>query len=99
MRNICLLCSPSILGFTVFLFSFPLDRHLPFHLSWTVFDAFFVFFLVAPMFTLIAFVLTIRRAFASLVSSKSKVIAWAILALTIAINVFTVIGILAAAYY
>ena len=99
MRRICASCSPSILGFVAFLFSFPLGRPLPILSSWTLFDLFFMFFLFVPAFTIGALVLTIMYTRNPSASTRSKLLAWIVLTLTVAINAFTVMGVLAAAYY
>ncbi len=55
-------CLPCLLGLVVFLFSFPIDRRIPFWPHLTIVEIFFMWFLfVTPITTVIAFVVLMKR--------------------------------------
>jgi Mn2+/Fe2+ NRAMP family transporter len=98
MKRVVWLCSPTVLGFVVFLFSFPLDRPLPFS-RLSVFDALFLWSFVAPMFTIAAMIAASRRRFRESTPVRTKIGAWTIIIFAVCLNVFLITGFLAAAYY
>lgn len=92
-------CVPALGGFVTFLFSFPIDRQIPFwpHLS---FDEMFTLWslLVAPTATTIAMAALIRRRRSAHIAILAKALAWAAIAASVLVNAFILVGVWAASY-
>lgn len=97
VKPILWLCSPTLFGFVIFLFSFPLNRPLPFT-RLTIFDALFLWSWVAPLFTIAAIVMMFRQPFRQWTSMRWRVGAWLGVALVACLNLLLVAGFMAAAY-
>jgi hypothetical protein len=86
-------CSATLLPFVLFFSSFPLDRLLPFWPYWnfvTIYSVWFVF--VAPVTTLIALILFLKRKRRDMVLS-TKWLIWITLIVTVLVNAFMVLGV------
>ena len=85
-------CSlPCLLAFVSFLFSFPIDRPIPFWPHWEIAEIFAAWFVtVAPVSTLIAIVVLIKRGRGS--ARPPRVIASLTIAVSILANAVVVLG-------
>jgi hypothetical protein len=88
---IVLWSAPSLLGFALFLVSFPIDRVNPFwpHLS---FAEIFVYWfgLITPVTTVIGIVILVKRGRS--LATFPKVMAWLTIALSLLANLFVLLG-------
>lgn len=87
-----------ISGFNCVSFSFPLDRRLPFS-QFTRFDALFLWAFIALLFTIAAFIVLARRPERREIPLLLKMATWLGVVLVAFINLFLIVGFLAAAYY
>ena len=79
-------CLPALLGFVLFLFSFPIDRHVPLtHL--TLVDAYALWFVfIAPATTIIAIVTFMRRRRTARMTPWVKSLTWIVIAVSLLVN-------------
>ena len=87
-------CLPSLLVFVLFLFSFPIDRSIPFWPHWdlvTIYSIWFVF--VAPVATVIAFVLFMKRRRQGQVVSFTRLLVWIALTLSVVVDLFMLLAV------
>jgi len=93
------LCLPALGGFVLFLFSFPIDRQIPFWPRLNVAEVFALWFVfVAPITTVIATVALIRRRRSAHIATFTRVLAWTAIALSVLVNVLMLLGMWAATY-
>jgi hypothetical protein len=86
-------CLPSLLGFLAFLFSFPIDRQIPFWPHQSIAEIFVQWFgLITPVTTLIAIITLIKRRRAVGMTLWVKLLAWTVIALCLIINAFVILG-------
>ena len=89
-----------MLGFVVFLFSFPIYRPFPFWPHWSIAEVFFLWFmLVAPIAIAISIVIFLKRRRAGRIAPLTKVLVWATLTVSLLVNGFMLLGLWAAFYY
>jgi len=89
--SVLLWCAPSLLGFALFLVSFPIDRIVPFwpHLSIAeIFLYWFVF--IAPITTVIGIVILMKRRRG--LATFPKVAAWLAITISVLANLFVLLG-------
>jgi len=92
-------CSPSLLGFVAFLVSFPIYRSIPFWPHLNVAEAYTLWFLfVAPVTTLIAIVVLVKRERLGHIAAFAKLLVWAAIILSLLVNVFVLLGMWASTY-
>ena len=90
--SLCL-CLPSILGFLAFLFSFPIDRQIPFWPHATIAVVFVQWFLfITPVTTAIAIITLIKRRRAREMTIWVKLFSWAAVAVSLVMNAIVVLG-------
>jgi len=92
-------CLPSLLGFVAFLFSFPIDRQIPFwpHLNLAeIFTLWFLF--ITPIATVIAIVLLIKRNRIGRTTRLIKLLLWAAIAASLLVNAFVLLGMWASTF-
>lgn len=98
VRPVILLCLPSLLGFLLFLFSFPIDRVL----GWTrvnVAEIFLFWFLaIAPIGIVIASLKLIRARRCKSFSARLTILAWTVITISVLANVFMLLGMWASTY-
>jgi hypothetical protein len=93
-------CLPCLLGAVLFLFSFPIDRSIPFWPHMMIVEIFFLWFLfVTPPATVIALVVFMKRKRSDAIPTFTKSLIWTTLALSILVNAFMLIGLWAAIYF
>jgi Mn2+/Fe2+ NRAMP family transporter len=97
LKRVVWLCSPTVLGFFIFLFAFPLDRPLPFS-KFTRFDALFLWSFIAPIFTIAAIVAASRRRFRESTLVRTRIGAGIVIVFAAGLNVLLIVGFVAAAY-
>lgn len=89
-------CLPSLLGFVLFLFSFPIDRTIPFWPQLNLAELYFFWFLfVTPVTTVVAFVRFIKRKRTSRIALLHSVLAWTMLIASVLANLFMLVGLAA----
>jgi hypothetical protein len=82
---------PSLLAFALFLLSFPIDRPIPFWPRWEIAEVFAAWFVtVAPLSTLVATLLLIKRRRGS--ATPPRVTAWLAVVIGILANAFVLLG-------
>jgi hypothetical protein len=92
-------CLPALGGFVMFLLSFPIDRHIPFWPRLSFAEILTLWFLfVAPIATIIAVVALIRRRRSAHIATFTRVLAWTIIAVSVLVNAFVLVGMWAATY-
>ena len=91
LRPILLWCSPSLLGFPVFLVSFPIDRVIPFWPHLTVAEIFLYWFgLITPIATVIGIVVLLKRRRG--LATFPKAMAWLTITISVLANLFVLLG-------
>lgn len=86
-----LLCLPCLVAFTLFVFSFPLDRKIPFwphHLA-ELYSLWFLF--VTPISILVALIVLVRRRVGG-----SSILAWVLVIASVVVNAFVLLDLYAA---
>jgi hypothetical protein len=82
------LCVPCLLGFALFICSFPIDRKISFWPRLSLAELYIRWFLfVAPISTLIALIVLIRRRV-----EKVKILAWVLVIASIVVNLLVLLG-------
>lgn len=90
-------CFPCMLAFVLFLFSFPIDRAIPFWPRWSIAETFYFWFIFpAPIASVIAFVVFLRRRH---IASFTRKLIWMTLSISLLVNGFMLIAIWAAFYF
>jgi hypothetical protein len=90
-------CFPSLFGFLGFLFSFPIDRSLPFWPNRNLGEIFTLWFLfITPVATLIAIVTLIRNKKG--LRRSVRWFYWTMIALSVIVNAFVLVGMWASTY-
>jgi hypothetical protein len=92
-------CLPSLLGFVAFLFSFPIDRQIPFrpHLSLAEILALWFLF-ITPVTTVIAIVMLVKRNRIRRIPPFTKLLLWAAIAASLLVNAFVLLGMWASTF-
>jgi hypothetical protein len=86
-------CLPSLLGFVAFLFSFPIDRQIPFWPHQSIAEIFVQWFLfVTPVTTAIAIITLIKRRRAIEMTLGIKLLSWTAVAVSLATNAIVLLG-------
>jgi hypothetical protein len=85
LKRVVWLCSPTVLGFFIFLFAFPLD-------------ALFLWSFIAPIFTIAAIVAASRRRFRESTLVRTRIGAGIVIVFAAGLNVLLIVGFVAAAY-
>jgi hypothetical protein len=86
-------CLPALCGFLAFLFSFPIYRQIPFWPHMDIAEIFAMWFvLVTPVTTLIAIITVIKRRRAGDMTTRVRLLTWAVIALCLVINAFVLLG-------
>jgi hypothetical protein len=84
-------CLPSLLGFALFLLSFPIDRRLAFWPHLDIAEIFALWFLfVTPVTTVIAIVILVKRR--RRIARFPKVMAWLTIIVSVLANLFVLLG-------
>ncbi len=92
-------CLPSLVGFVLFLFSFPIDRIIPFWPHWSIAEIFFAWFIfVVPITVVIAFVVFVKRKRAANIALLTRSLVWVTLAVSLLVNLFMLLGAWASTY-
>lgn len=87
------LCCSSLVGFVLFLISFPIYRRIPFWPHLSIAELFLLWFLfVAPVTTAIAFVVFIRRKRFGSIVPVTKWLAWTAITLSVLADLFMLLG-------
>ena len=98
VRPIILWCVPSLLGFLLFLFSFPIDHIL----GWpqvNVAEVFFFWFLtIAPIGVVAASLKLIRARRRGIFTAPVSALAWTLVTVSASANVFMLLGMWASTY-
>lgn len=83
-----------------FLFSFPIDRSIPFWPHWTIAEISFLWFIfVAPVATAIAFVVFLKRRRLARIALFRRTLVWTTLTVSLLVNGFMLLALWAAFYY
>ncbi|HLW86385.1 MAG TPA: hypothetical protein VKR60_14295 [Candidatus Sulfotelmatobacter sp.] len=91
LRPVLLWCSPSLLGFALFLVSFPIYRVIPFWPRLSLAEIFLYWFVfITPVTTLIGTVILIKRR--RRVATLPKVMAWFTITVSVLANLFVILG-------
>ena len=89
-------CAPALLGFALFLVSFPIDRQLPIWPPLSVAEFFMLwFFFVTPVTTVTAIVTLVRRRRRGRIPRLTYFLLWTAVAACLAVNAFMVLGLIA----
>jgi len=92
-------CLPSLLGFALFLLSFPIDRQIPFWPHLSLAEIFTLwFFFITPVTTVIAIVVLIKRGRLGRIALFGRVLAWLVITFSVLANVFILVGMWASTY-
>jgi hypothetical protein len=92
-------CLPSLLGFTAFLFSFPIYRQIPFWPHLSLADIFTLWFLfITPITTAIAIVMLIKRGRSGRIAVSLRTLAWLVITFSVLANILILLGMWAATY-
>jgi hypothetical protein len=99
-KLILLLCSPTLPGLVLFIFSFPLDRHIPLTTSWTYVDVFSIWWvLVAHLFTIGAIVLFLSKKYRRKQTSFGIFVGAMAIAVTVILNLLLAVAMWGAVYF
>ena len=99
-RSVLFLCSPTLVGLIVFIFSFPLRRHLPLSSNWTYSDVFFIWcVLIAPLSTIGAIALFFSREYRHRQNLFGKIFGVLLLVATVVVNAYLAYAMWAAVYF
>jgi hypothetical protein len=92
-------CSPSLLGFVLFLFSFPIDRQISIWPHWPIAAIFFLWFIfVTPITTVVAFVVFVKRKRRDHLAQSTRFLLWGALTMTVLLDTFMLLGAWASTY-
>jgi hypothetical protein len=92
-------CLPSLLGFALFLLSFPIDRQIRFWPFLSLADIFALWFLlITPVTTVIAIVMLIKRGRSGRIAVFIRVLAWLMITFSVLANVLILLGMWASTY-
>jgi hypothetical protein len=92
-------CLPALLGFVLFLVSFPIDRRIPFWPHLNLAELFTLWFLfITPGATVIAIVTLVKRRRQRRIPPLAKFLLWTTIMLSLAVNVLVLFGMVAATY-
>jgi hypothetical protein len=92
-------CVPSLLGFALFLLSFPIDRQIPFWPHLSLADIFTLwFFLITPVTTVIAIIMLIKRGRSGRIALFTRALAWLAITFSVLANVLILLGMWASTY-
>src|SRR5882762_3352610 len=98
VRRVIMWCLPSLIGFPLFLLSFPIDRAI----GWrqvNVAEVFlFWFLLIAPVGIIIASVNLIRARKRGVFATPVAVLAWTVITISVLANLFMLLGLWASTY-
>jgi hypothetical protein len=92
-------CSPSLLGFVAFLFSFPIDRSIPIWPHLNIAEIFTLWFLsIAPATTVIAIVVFVKHKTTNPISPSANLLVWAAIIISLLVNTLVLLGMWASTY-
>jgi len=92
-------CLPSLLGFALFLLSFPIDRQIPFWPHLSLADIFTLWFLfIMPITTVIAIAMLIKRGRAGRIAVFLRILAWLVITFSVLANMLILVGMWASTY-
>ena len=92
-------CLPSLLGFTLFLLSFPIYRQITFWPHLSLADIFTLWFLfITPITTVIAIVMLIKRGRSGRIAIFIRMLAWLTITFSVLANVLILVGMWASTY-
>ena len=86
-------CLPCLLALVLFLFSFPIDRKIPFWPNLNLAELYSLWFLfVTPISTLVAFIVLLRRRW----MGGTSILAWFLVIASVVVNALVLLGLYAA---
>jgi hypothetical protein len=92
-------CLPSLLGFALFLLSFPIYRQIPFWPHLSLADIFALWFLfITPITTVIAIVMLIKRGHSERIAVLIRMLAWLVITFSVIANILILVGMWASTY-
>ena len=92
-------CLPALGGFVLFLFSFPIDRQIPFWPSLSIAELFTLWFLfITPVTTVVAIIVLIKRRKIIHLPRFFRFFAWSAIVTSVLLNAFVLVGMWAASY-
>jgi hypothetical protein len=93
-------CLPCLLFFVLFLFSFPIDRKIPFWPRLSLAECFFLWFLfVTPITTTVALIVSIKNRKLPRDGSLVYSLSWAAIIASFLMNLFILFALWAAFYF
>ena len=99
VSSVLLWCLPALLGFILFLFSFPIDRQIPFWPHWNLALLFLAWFLfVAPIATVIAIIVLLKTRKSGFRHPLITVLVWTAVILSVLASAFILVGMWASTY-